>query len=205
MDRFTAFCHLFAAGEVSFDNGMKLSCKTDYPYDFKVVYEIGKGGRLAVRIPSYSRDTVITINGKKVDFTLQKGYVYMEVRDGDRVEVNLDGRPEYIYASSKVPRLTGCVALLRGPLVYCFEGKDNEEDVLSLSLKRDGKIRISGYDEKLLSGTVTLTVEAVRRERTENLYTSVRPEEESCFAVAVPYYTWGNRGENQMRVWMNEV
>ena len=201
----TAFCHLFAAGEVSFDNGMKLSCKTDYPYDFKVVYEIGKGGRLAVRIPSYSRDTVITINGKKVDFTLQKGYVYMEVRDGDRVEVNLDGRPEYIYASSKVPRLTGCVALLRGPLVYCFEGKDNEEDVLSLSLKRDGKIRISGYDEKLLSGTVTLTVEAVRRERTENLYTSVRPEEESCFAVAVPYYTWGNRGENQMRVWMNEV
>ena len=201
----TAFCHLFAAGEVSFDNGMKLSCKTDYPYDFKVVYEIGKGGRLAVRIPSYSRETVIAINGKKVAFTVQKGYAYLEVKDGDRVEVNLDGRPEYIYASSKVPRLTGCVALLRGPLVYCFEGKDNEEDVLSLSLKRDGKIRISGYDEKLLSGTVTLTVEAVRRERTENLYTSVRPEEKSCSAVAVPYYTWGNRGENQMRVWMNEV
>lgn len=201
----TAFCHLFAAGEICFDNGMKIVCKTNYPYDFKVVYEIEKGGRLALRIPSYSRDTVIAINGKKADYTAQKGYAYLEVKDGDRVEMDLDGSPKYIYASSSVPRLTGCAALLRGPLVYCFEGKDNEGDVLSLSLKRDGKIQISEYDETLLNGTVKLTAEAVRRERMESLYTDVRPKEESCVAVAVPYYTWGNRGENQMRVWMNEI
>lgn len=24
-------------------------------------------------------------------------------------------------------------------------------------------------------------------------------------AVAVPYYTWGNRGEDDMRVWVNTI
>ena len=198
----TAFCHLFAAGQVCFDNGMKLTCRTEYPYDFTVTYEVEKGGKLALRIPSFSKHFSITINGKEADYTLKKGYAYMEVQDGDSVMLVLDGAPEFIYASSKVPRLTGCKALQRGPLVYCFEGVDNGEDVLSLSLKKDAKVTASDYQEELLGGTVILSVEAVRQEKIEGLYTSQRPGEEDCKAIAVPYYTWGNRGENQMRVWM---
>ncbi len=200
----TAFCHLFAAGQVCFDNGMKLTCRTEYPYDFTVTYEVEKGGKLALRIPSFSKHFSITINGKEADYTLKKGYAYLEVQDGDSVMLVLDGAPEFIYASSKVPRLTGCKALQRGPLVYCFEGVDNGEDVLSLSLKKDAKVTASDYQEELLGGTVILSVEAVRQEKIEGLYTSQRPGEEDCKAIAVPYYTWGNRGENQMRVWMNE-
>lgn len=201
----TSFCHMFAGGKVSFENGMKLRCRTGYPYDFTVIYNIEKGGKLAVRIPGYSRTFTLTVNGQKADYTLEKGYAYLVVNDGDAVKLTLDGTPGFVYASSRVPRLTGCTALQRGPLIYCFEGVDNGGDVLSLSLKRDAGVKVWDYDEELLSGTVKISVEAVRKAETDALYSNERPGEEDCAATAVPYYTWGNRGENQMRVWMNEV
>lgn len=200
----TAFCHLFAAGEVSFDNGIKLLCRTDYPYDFTVTYSVKKGGRLAVRIPGYSKAFTMTVNGKKADYRLEKNYAYIETEDGDEVRLVLDSAPRHIYASARIPGLSDCCALQRGPLVYCFEGADNEGDVLSLSLKKDGKIQILAYDEKLLGGTIRLAVEAERKEEIEGLYTDIRPKKRPYTATAIPYYTWGNRGENQMRVWMKE-
>ena len=38
----TAFCHLYASGEVKFENGIAFSCETQYPYDFTVTYKIFK-------------------------------------------------------------------------------------------------------------------------------------------------------------------
>lgn len=200
----TAFCHMFAAGKVSFENGMKIHCKTSYPYDFRVTYEIQKGGKLAIRIPHWSKTFTLNVNKKNSNVKPIKGYIYFDVSDGDIVELLLDDMPRFIYASSKVPELTGRTALCRGPLVYCFEGVDNNDDVLSLSLKRNGKITVSDADD-LLNGAVKLKVEAVYKQTTDKLYSDALPVEKPCTAVAVPYYTWGNRGENQMRVWMNEI
>lgn len=200
----TTFCHLFADGKITFENGMKLTCRTDYPYDFHINYEIEKGGRLSVRIPGYSKAFTLTVNGNKASYTLEKGYAYLQVNDGDTVTLALDDAPYFVYPSSKVPQLTGRTALCRGPLVYCFEGVDNEGDILSLSLT-GAQPETSAFKEELLGGTVTLTAEAIRKEGTDSLYTTLRPSEKNCRAVAVPYYTWGNRGENQMRVWMNEA
>lgn len=200
----TAFCHLFADGEITFENGMKLTCKTDYPYDFHISYEIEKGGRLAVRIPGYSKTFTLTVNGQKAPCTQEKGYVYLKVNDGDTVTLTLDDTPYFVYPSSKVPQLTGRTALCRGPLVYCFEGVDNEGDVLSLSLT-GAQPEVSELKTELPDSTVILTVSAIRKEGTDSLYTTIRPSVKTCRAVAVPYYTWGNRGENQMRVWMSEA
>lgn len=198
----TAFCHLFADGEITFKNGIKFSCRTDYPYDFHIKYEIEIGGKIAIRIPEYSKTFHLTVNGGEASFIQEKGYVYLNAADNDTILLTLDGTPYFVYASSKVPRLTGRTALCRGPLVYCFEGIDNEGDVLSLSL--NGTLPfVSEYNKDLLGGTITLTASAVRKENTDSLYTATRPLETPGSAVAVPYYTWGNRGENQMRVWMN--
>ena len=200
----TAFCHMFAAGKVSFENGMKIHCKTSYPYDFRVTYEIQNGGKLAIRIPHWSKTFTLNVNKKNSNVKPIKGYIYLDVSDGDIVELLLDDMPRFIYASSKVPELTGRTALCRGPLVYCFEGVDNNGDVLSLSLKRNGKVTVSEADD-FLNGAVKLKVEAVYKQPTDKLYSDAPPVEKPCTAVAVPYYTWGNRGENQMRVWMNEI
>lgn len=201
----TAYCHLFAAGKVEFANGMKFVCETAYPYDFTVTYKIENGGRLAVRIPNWSSRYTIEVNGEKAVVETEKGYAYISVSDGDTVKLTLDGTPRFVYGSSKVPELSGKTALCRGPLVYCFEGVDNDGNVVALSLKRGGKVMVEEYNADLLSGTVQLAVDGVRREDYDTLYSSVAPEEKECTFTAVPYYTWGNRGENQMRVWMNEI
>ena len=204
----TAFCHLFAAGEVSLENGMKFTCETNYPYDFEILYQIEKGGNLALRIPGFSKTWQIDLNGRKLsqtDVTPKKGYVYLSVSDGDTVRLTLDGTPRFQYASSKVPELTGKTAVCRGPLVYCFEGVDNQDDILSLSLRKGGALNISDGQSALPEGTVTITADALRTQTTDDadLYTDKAPFTNPCQAVAVPYYTWGNRGENQMRVWMD--
>lgn len=206
----TAFCHLFASGKVCLENGMRFTCETKYPYDFEILYHIEKGGKLAVRIPGWSKTWQLSVNEKKPetsDILLQKGYAYLNVSDGDTVRLVLDGTARFQYASPKVPALTGKTAVCRGPLVYCFEGVDNQDDVLSLSLLKDGALRVSDFQENLLGGTVTITADALRTEASgalsTELYSDEAPASSPCQAVAVPYYTWGNRGENQMRVWMD--
>ena len=201
----TAFCHMFADGEVTLANGMRFTCEAKYPYDFTICYKIEKGGRLAIRIPDWSKTFTVCVNNKTVEITPEKGYIYLSVSDSDVITLTLDETPCFQYASAKIPALSGKTAICRGPLVYCFEGVDNENDVLSLSLKRKGNLTVSEYDEKKLSGIVTISADAVRREDIENLYSDSIPADKPCQAVAVPYYTWGNRGENQMRVWMNET
>ena len=201
----TCYCHLYADGEVSFKNGVKLSCRTEYPYGFTVNYRVEQGsGRLAVRIPAWSREYSLAKNGAAVNAAPVKGYVYVDAAAGDELVLTLDDTPRYVYASTKVPELTGCTAITRGPLVYCFEGRDNG-DILPLSIKRGGKLTVSAERTEELDGAFTITAEAYRSEEDGSLYSFAPLTETPCEAVAIPYYTWGNRGENQMRVWMTEI
>lgn len=200
----TAFCHLFAAGEISFKNGIKLRCKTSYPYGFTVSYHIEKGGRLAIRIPQWSKRTELCINGTTISLETEKGYLYLNVSDGDTIELILDDTPRFIHASARIPELTGCVSVCRGPLVYCFEGADNDGDILSLYLKAGGNIKICEDSHGLPEKAVLLETEAFHIIQEDTLYSDSIPQFTPCTAIAVPYYMWGNRGENQMRVWMSE-
>ena len=198
-NRNTAFCHLFASGSVSFSNGITLQCTTDYPYDMTVKYAVSGSGRLAVRIPKWSKSYTIKLNGSEIAAAPEKGYVYIDVNEKAEIELLLDGTPQFIRASCKVPRLTGMIALMRGPLVYCFEGADNRS-VRELILENPAA---SEFDPNFLGGTVKLTAKAYRVSDCGSLYSSENETLTPCEAVAVPYYTWGNRGESDMRVWMN--
>lgn len=201
----TVFCHMFAQGDYEFDNGIKISCETDYPYDFKIKYSVTEGiGTLAVRIPGWSKNYNISINDIESDaLNIKSGYAYINVAKGDTIAIELDSKPYYVYASSKVHKLSGMTAVCRGPLVYCFEGIDNDNDVLGIRLSKEGGININDYDENLLNGTVTLDVEAYRiNDASDCLYSMEPPKMKKITSRAVPYYTWGNRGENQMRVWL---
>ena len=90
-------------------------------------------------------------------------------------------------------------ALRRGPLVYCFEGTDNGS-VKALRLDRDSTPEISSFSEELQADMIS--VNAFREEDSGELYPDTPPVSEPCTATAIPYYTWGNRGETEMRVWM---
>lgn len=189
----TVFCHLYAAGEVHFANGLSLRCETEYPYGFTVRYHVSGGGSIAIRVPAWSKMYALTQNGNPVNCDLREGYAYLTAADGDTIVLTLDDTPRYVYPSVKIPALSGYAAIQRGALVYCFEGVDNCNDVLSLRLKADGALCAAG--DRIIA-------EAYRVSDHDGLYTDEKPALTPCEAVAVPYYTWGNRGENPMRVFL---
>ncbi len=164
---------------------------------------------LALRIPGWSRNTALTVNGEAVDLAaaVRDGYAMLnrQFHEGDVIELTLDMTPRKVFASSKIPADTGCAAVQRGPLVYCAEGVDNGGDILSLSLNRDGALREEDFDAGLLGGVVPVLADGWRTQQMEDLYTASRPGREKTEIRMVPYYTWGNRGLNQMRVWLPEA
>ncbi|MDE7295621.1 MAG: glycoside hydrolase family 127 protein [Oscillospiraceae bacterium] len=198
------YCHLYAAGEVSFDNGMKIKCGTEYPYGFKIRYEIIKGGKaLAVRIPEWSEYVKFGKNGGEVSPVMKNGYAYFEgVCEGDIFEIRFDDRGKFVYPSVKIAENTGCVAIERGPLVYCAEGVDNGGSVLDLQVDDESEIVVSEFMPDMLGGVATLSVGGVRVDGQDRLYSHKKPGEVPCGITLVPYYAWGNRGLGEMRVWI---
>ena len=196
----TSFCHMIASGKVVFKNGMTLECETDYPHGMNVKYTVKGNGKLAVHIPGWSKDFSVAVNGGQVHPGLDNGYIYIDINGSSVIEIKLDDAPHFVYASSRIPRAAGMVSLRRGPLVYCFEGVDNGS-VKTLRIDRNYAPVVSSYSAELQADT--LSVKAVRENDSEELYSDVPPAVTPCEATAVPYYTWGNRGETEMRVWMN--
>lgn len=201
-----SFCHLYAAGKTEFANGMVLNCITEYPYDFTITYDVVKGGKeLAVRIPAWSETFTVKRGGAEVQPEIKDGYAYFGiVNDGEQIVLELDAAPKFVYASPKIPDIQGCVAIQRGPIVYCFEGADNDGDILSLAIDDASEMEVEAFNAELLSGVARIKVGAFRQEIPEGLYTTKKLQETACTAYAIPYYSWGNRGINEMRVWMTK-
>ncbi len=206
----TFFVHLYLDGAVDTGLGYRLSCETAYPVDGQIAYTFHGEAEttLAIRIPAWSCQSGLAVNGENVDLaaSLRDGYAYItrRFRDGDQILLTLDMTPRKIYASTRVPADTGCAAVQRGPLVYCAEGVDNGGDVLSLSLDQEGGLRADPYDGSLLGGVVPVTAQGWRTEAIEGLYSNQRPRREPADIRMIPYYAWANRGLTQMRVWLPE-
>lgn len=211
----TLFSNLFIAGTLDVGDrfGGRVILRTNYPYDNTIAYHFEpKAGMesmevsLAIRIPAWSRETKIYLNGKGSDCEIRDGYAYLKGRytAEDVITVEFDMAVRRVYTSNRVSENTGRVALQRGPLIYCAEGADNENDILSLSLKRDGKVEVSEYLPDELFGIQKLYAQGYRETAKEELYSFERQEAKPVQVTFIPYYTWGNRGLNQMRVWIPE-
>lgn len=223
----TVFSHLYVGGELdlSESKGVKLHVTTGYPYDGTVSYRVETTNSktvpftIALRLPGWCSQFTITLNGSSVcektaetgislsqGASLERGYLYLskDFADGDTITCAFDMPAERIYANPAIAANNGKVALRRGPLVYCVEGVDNGNDVLGLSIA-DGDIITEDYRPELLSGIRALKVPGIRTKRMEELYSSKKPEQKKVTITAIPYYAWGNRGLNEMRVWLPEA
>ncbi len=199
----TAFCHLYCQGEAVFKNGVRLRCQTQYPFEGRVTFKFIKGGKFALRIPSYSESFSLTLCGEKCLPEMKDGYAYIEVKDGDELQLELDFDVKIINPSVKIPELSGKAALMRGPLVYCFEGEDNGGEVLSLRLKKKSTAAVKRSTDAVLKGAPVIEVEAYKViDADGELYTLKEPGLMPFKATAVPYFMWANRGEGEMRVWL---
>lgn len=206
------YSHLFVGGTLDITDTFKgkIVVETEYPYGNQVRYSFVPDQKemkltLAIRLPEWSKNTRITLNGEVCDCSILDGYAYINktFTAEDEVIVLFDMNVKRIFASTNVHTNNGKVAFTRGPLVYCIEGVDHKQDILSLRVRKDAPVEESKSEK--LNGIVELYTEGYRTIAGEALYSMERPQEEACRITLIPYYTWSNRGINQMRVWIPEA
>lgn len=208
------YSHLYIGGSLDLSENIKgkIEVETGYPYDNVVNYKMkpedsAMDMTLAIRIPSWSKGTKILYNGTEIEYTDKDGYAYISEHfaEEDEISLILDMKAEFNFANPKVSSDDGKVAISYGPLVYCAEGVDNGGSVLDLSILMDSDLHVSEFKKDKLGGIKEITVEGYKAKFTDELYSKKRPEYEKCTITLVPYYTWGNRGLNEMRLWIPEI
>ena len=175
---------------------LTLTQKTDYPFDGKIEITV-KGGdrRLALRIPGWCRVWSVGINGASAQAAVERGYAYLDVKDGDVVTLELRISLRYVKANARVLSNRGMCALSLGPFVMCLEGVDNGGSLTNVKLV--GKSATVGFDKEL--GRPCVYHPAVR-ETVKGLY-SDSVVSEPFTAKLIPYFAFANRGECDMRIW----
>ena len=210
-DETAVYSHLFLGQEAALGKA-DIRVESAYPWEGSVTYhvsaKIDELFTLAIHIPAYVKDLRVTVNGEAFDTAgeIRDGYLYISRKWGsdDQVELHFPLPVRKIYASTHVREDVGCVALMRGPVVYCFEGADNGANLQALAVKKELDAKALVCTEGKLSGLTLLDVAGIRLVPSEELYTEEPPKEEAVMLRAIPYFAWGNRGLNQMRVWMHE-
>lgn len=109
--------------------------------------------------------------------------------------------PRVVYASAKVAADSGKACVKRGPLVYCAEEIDNGP-VLPLRIRDDAKPKALPFEPETLGGICPIEIDGYTMEDADDLYSTKKPTYTNKSLRLIPYYTWANRGENQMRVWL---
>ena len=199
-DENTVYIHQYIASTVKTAKG-DIEIETGYPYDGKVKIVTGADfrGKLALRIPGFSKDSFeIKPDAGAV---IKDGYAYIDVDGAAEFEINLDISPKAVYANPLVNEDAGRVAVTMGPLVYCAESVDNGENLRALKI---GKI--TDFERKFNAGLGTTDIiikgRRLRQETFEGGLYAYEREYEPCEIRLIPFYACINRGECDMTVWL---
>ncbi|MFF7176605.1 glycoside hydrolase family 127 protein [Streptomyces pseudovenezuelae] len=197
-----------------------VSAETDYPWQGTIAFTVeetpaDRPWTLSLRIPQWCgtyrvrcADTVYD----RTDAPVTDGWLRLERTwaPGDRVVLELSLAPRLTAADPRVDAVRGCVAIERGPLVYCLEGVDHPGGGLDDIVLDPGVPLADAHRPDLLGGVTTVTAAGHRRPRAENGWWPYAPAEAQAPATepapveltAVPYYAWANRQDGSMRVWL---
>lgn len=210
----------FAADLATGRGGVRVS--TDYPWRGEITVEISEtpaaAWALTLRIPAWADSATATINDQATDVRPAEGWwrITRTWQVGDRVVLTLPVAPRLTAADPRVDAARGCVAIERGPLVYCVESADHpgrrlDDLVLDVAGFRDAtESAVTGLGD----GVVAVRFPGAVRPRPDTGWWPYRPvtrpghevgdghDAEPLTLTAVPYFTWGNRAPGAMRVWV---
>jgi DUF1680 family protein len=198
--------HQYADAEISADTAagpVRLSIETDYPWDGRVRIEVlaapGSAWSLSLRVPAWSAVSTIT-DGDQDRVPVAAGTYWAsglrEWRAGDIVVLDLDMTPRVTVPDPRIDAVRGCVALERGPLVYCVETADLPPGVALEEVRVDADVRPSPIERSdLATKVVGLALPAVQVPFDGGAPRPINIE-------AIPYFAWANRTVAAMRVWI---
>jgi uncharacterized protein len=142
----------------------------------------------------------VLVNGKAVPYREENGYFILDRtwKKGDQVQVSLPLEVKRITARPELKYNNDRVALQRGPLVYCVEGADNNGQAWNIVLPDQTTFKTKPYTV-LQEPVVAIQTQApVVSPNADG--TGVHTQQKEI--IAIPYYTWANRGKNPMQVWL---
>lgn len=209
---------------------------TDYPWDGAVTVRVtsapaaGSGEReLALRVPAWSATAgplAVELNGSPERFVVPPDS-YLRLRrswrPGDVLRLHLDLTPRWTYPDLRVDAVRGCVALERGPLVYCFEQADQPARLDELAIFPGTPVTEQTVTLPGIGPTIQLTAPgwhfASNPAAGAAGWSALPPAPigPPAFAAiarpavapaqpvtltAIPYFQWDNRGPGAMRVWI---
>ncbi|UKT65442.1 aceric acid hydrolase [Pedobacter mucosus] len=198
--------------KLSDGSNLELEELTNYPWDGNIKVAIKQSGNKAfsifLRIPSWTHDAKISVNGKMETVKAISGS-YAEInrmwKKGDVIELNLPMEAVLIEANPLVEENRNQIAVKRGPVVYCLEstdlpGKSIFNAFIPISSKFEAKeIVVDGAKMMSLVGEAKI----VEPNSWKNvLYRPIDKNNNSIPLKLVPYFAWGNRGHSEMSVWL---
>lgn len=208
------YVNLFVQSEttVQTENKLKVNIRqeTEYPWngDVKIVVSPEKEGEftLCLRIPGWAtgkpvpgdlynyltpekKEIGLSLNGQSCQYEKEKGYIVINRKwnPGDVIEYVLPMEIHKVSANELVTENLGKTAIERGPLVYCLEGADNKFPMFDLAIPENSEL-IPSFRQNELGGIMVIS-------GTGQVHNKPVP------FTAIPYYSWNNRGINEMRVW----
>lgn len=189
------YVNQYASAEMS-DGDVSCRIITDYPVSGKICINASGVKTVALRIPGWCE--TFTLNKP---YSLKNGYAFI---DNDETEIRLDLKivPHAVYSNSNVARDAYKLCIMRGPVVYCAEEVDNEPGLHRYSVPLDFKF---SEITETASGLPELDISARRLKENSGLYTTVPPETEEKTLHLIPYSSFANRGECDMRVWFEAI
>jgi hypothetical protein len=181
-----------------------------------------KGG-FYVNLVRKSDEYTLTIEGepKKIFLRLPENSNMVsdqikDYKDGYFIIQHTGGKQEYSYslipkvrilrAHPSVSAAAGKLCVQRGETVYCAEQVDNATPLSALRLPADAVFSEENVDWLDENMPILKTVGYSESEKNwdQTLYSSQSCVYESRVITLIPYSQWGNRGENEMRVWLTE-
>ena len=137
----------------------------------------------------------MTIDGEAVPAAADgQGYLRLrrEWNGPAQVVLELPMPVRLIAPHPRIDAVRGCLALARGPLVYCIEQADHPRRRGRGPPPRSRRAARAGRRRRGLGVPVTLVGPAT-------VHTA--PSTPTTL-TAIPYFRWANRGPNAMRVWI---
>jgi hypothetical protein len=212
--------HQYATGRIVADAGpawmVALRMESEYPWAGRVRLTIEESGAgpwtLSLRVPGWCAGATVLVNGQAAAGAVAPtGYLRIErgwARD-DTVDLDLPMTARLVEAHPWIESTRGCVAIERGPLVYCLEQADHPNArIADLAIDASASLR-SAWEPGRLDGVAVVRAtgwEVDTESWRDRLYRPVgsasSPPRRPTALTAIPYYAWANREPGAMRVWI---
>ena len=198
------------------DKELQLRISGNYPWHEQVQIDITSPvpveHTLALRLPDWCDNPQVALNGEPVAGNVQQGYVYLtrQWQEGDSLILTLPMPVRRVYGNPRVRQQAGKVALQRGPLVYCLEEADNGAELHNLSLPAESTFSV--FEGKgLFSHKMLIQAEGFAQRAVESTtqplwqYDRAPGTRQPQTLTFIPWFSWANRGEGEMRIWVDEI